>query len=63
MIKRLEANADILSFHVHLPMRKSQRACALIKIKSPPDLSGFPERAAFCEFCCQRLIETTNLRL
>ena len=24
VVERLEANADILSFHVHLPMRKSQ---------------------------------------
>jgi len=28
VVKRLEANTDILSFHVQLPMRKSQKSRA-----------------------------------
>ena len=36
MVKRLQANADVLSFHVQLPMRKSQGACAPNKFEARP---------------------------
>jgi len=50
VVERLEANADILSFHVHLPMRKSQgtagRPTIPKKQRPAPLLPVSRERAA-----------------